>query len=617
MYIIISNFQTVDIFIKGKIIIFYKKREYMRTKYCGQIQTIDLNKKIAVCGWIYKIRNFGQFIFVDISDWTGIVQVVFQSNNDVIFKQAKKLKNNFCVQILGIVIKRKQKNCKLYTGEIEILADELNILNSSKPIPLDFTSNRDDTKLKYRYLDLRYNKIIENLKIRSNVVDLIRTFMKKKNFIDVETPILTKSTPEGARDYLVPSRNYHGKFFALPQSPQLFKQLLMISGVDRYYQIAKCFRDEDLRSDRQPEFTQIDIEASFVTSTQIRSIVEKLIKTVWSKTISSKLSKFPTISFHKSMEIYGSDKPDLRNPIKIIDVSNIFKKSNHKLFFNLNLNKKNRIALLRIPNASNLSRKKIDDYSEYSKKNGAKKLFYIKLEKIEDKYYNFQSSMKKLLNNHVINKILKKTNAKSKDILFLIADETHIVNKVLGMLRIKIGIDLKITKKSSWKPVWIVDFPMFIKDSNNCFSSMHHPFTSPKKEDEKKLHKTPELAIADSYDLVMNGYEIGGGSVRINNYNIQKKIFDILKIENKIQNKKFGFFIEALKYGAPPHAGIALGLDRIVMLLTNSKNIRDVIAFPKTTSATCLMTNSPSELNDYKLKEIGIKIIKNTFNEVT
>ncbi|AHG60068.1 aspartate--tRNA ligase [Buchnera aphidicola] len=585
----------------------------MRTQYCGKIRATHLNKIVTLCGWVHKIRNFGQFIFIDMRDLTGLVQIIFESQKNIIFKKALQLRSEFCVQITGIVRERdeKNKNFKILTGEIEILAIKLNILNIAKSLPLDYmNNNHDDSRLKYRYLDLRRFSILENLKIRNQITYLIRKFMTKKNFLDIETPILTKSTPEGARDYLVPSRNYHGKFYALPQSPQLFKQLLMIAGIDRYYQIVKCFRDEDLRSDRQPEFTQVDIEVSFMNSHKIRNLTEKLIKNIWSKIINFNLNKFPKLSFRESMKRYGSDKPDLRNPIEIIDVSNIFKNRKFILFFNINLKKNSRIALLCISGGCDLSRKKIDEYVEYVKKYDAQKLFYIKIKKNDIGLKGIDSSIKKILDEDVLKKILDKTNAKNGDILFIIADEEYIVNKSLGMLRLKLGIDLNITEKNTWKPLWIVDFPMFYKNDQGNFSSIHHPFTAIKKMDLKKLKNSPESAISDSYDLVINGYEIGGGSVRIHDVKMQKIVFDILGIKKSIQYEKFGFLIEALKYGAPPHAGIALGLDRIVMLLTNSTNIRDVIAFPKTTSAACLMTDSPSILNPVTLKELGIKIFK-------
>ncbi|AAM67860.1 aspartate--tRNA ligase [Buchnera aphidicola] len=583
----------------------------MRTKYCGNIRIIDLHKSVILCGWVHKIRNFSQFIFIDMRDWTGIVQLVFEKKNNKVFTKAVNLKNESCIQVIGIVKKRNANNNNLDTGEIEILVNKIKVFNISKNLPLDYSNNsNDDIRLKYRYLDLRRSELLENLKIRNKITHLIRIFMENKNFLDIETPFLTKSTPEGARDYLVPSRNYPGNFYALPQSPQLFKQILMISGIDKYYQIVKCFRDEDLRSDRQPEFTQIDIEASFVSSTKIRNLVETLIKKIWLKVINYNLNKFPKISFYDSMKRYGSDKPDLRNPMEIVDISDIVIEEKVASFFQINLKKKNRIALLCFGQGNKISQKKIDEYSNYVKKFGAKKLFYIKINKIENRFQDIQSSIKNILDKNTLENILRKTNAKNGNILFLLADEEKIVNKSLGMLRIKLGNDFIFFKKNTWKPVWIVDFPMFKQNSDGKFSSNHHPFTALKKNNQNKLEKNPNLAISDSYDLVINGYEIGGGSVRIHDAKIQKKVFNIIGIEKQFQREKFGFLIEALKYGPPPHAGIALGLDRIVMLLTNTNNIRDVIAFPKTTSANCLMTDSPSKLKKSILNELGINILK-------
>ncbi|CAL4323051.1 Aspartate--tRNA ligase [Buchnera aphidicola (Protaphis terricola)] len=585
----------------------------MRTKYCGNIGLIDLNKSIILSGWVNKIRNFGQFIFIDLRDYTGTIQIIFELNNSEIFQKALKLKNESCIQVTGIVKKRNIKNInsKMNTGKIEILAKKINIFNISEPLPIDYSNNNsDDIRLKYRYLDLRQSILFKNLKIRNEVTYLIRNFMTKKKFLDIETPLLTKSTPEGARDYLVPSRNHIGKFYALPQSPQLFKQLLMISGIDRYYQIVKCFRDEDLRSDRQPEFTQIDIEASFLNAKKIRNIVEQLIKKIWLKILNIHLKKFPVITYNEAIKRYGSDKPDLRNPMEIIDISDIINKIKFFDFFKINTLKNKTIALLCFSQGFKLSRKKINEYLSSINKFGINKSFYIKILKDDNNQNNIISSIKNILDKKTLNKILTKSNAKIGDVLFIVAGEENIVHKSLGKLRIKLGNDFLIFKKNIWAPLWIINFPMFKKNKLGVFSSIHHPFTAFKKNHENKFSRNLDYAMSDSYDLVINGYEIGGGSVRIHNLEIQKKVFNIIGINEKDQKEKFGFLLEALKYGAPPHAGIALGLDRIIMLLRNTDNIRDVIAFPKTTSASCPLTNAPSIIENKNLNELNININK-------
>lgn len=566
----------------------------MRTKYCGEIRLSDINKQVIVCGWVDRIRKLKKMIFINLRDQEGIIQILFDPINTINFNIAMNLKNEFCIQIIGIVQKRLSNNLNLITGNIEILAKKINILSISEELPININNiNSEKNRLKYRYLDLRHPNMIKNIKIRSHITDIIRLIMMKKKFLNIETPILTKSTPEGARDYLVPSRIHKGKYYALPQSPQIFKQLLMISGIDKYYQIVKCFRDEDLRSDRQPEFTQIDIEASFTTSKKIRNISEMIIKKLWNKILGIKLNKFPVISYYDAIKKYGSEKPDLRNPIELIDIhdiaSNIFEsftKNNNKI----------RTAALLIPNGLYVLKKNmINSYYSIIKKYQDIHPIYIKIKSIELGEKGIFSSSSTVLGIQNLIDIIKRVKAKNGDTILILSGKINITNQVLNILRIKIGKEIKIIANNIWKPIWIIDFPMFIKNDANVLLSTHHPFTAPKGYNIHQIKSNPQSIISDSYDLVINGYEIGGGSVRINNKEMQETVFQILGITPHDQNKKFGFFINALKYGTPPHAGIALGLDRISMLLTRSNNIKDVIAFPKSNSATCLMTGAPSE----------------------
>ncbi|VFP78197.1 Aspartate--tRNA ligase [Buchnera aphidicola (Cinara cuneomaculata)] len=568
----------------------------MRTKYCGKITSKDVNKIITICGWINKTRILKNMIFIDVRDNTGIIQVVFSKKYIDDFSEVLTLRNDFCIQVNGLVTLKKKPNLLNFpvsTNLIEIRAFKLFIFNKTLPIPLDYNKkNKEDIRFKFRYLDLRRDVMLKNIQIRNKVNILIRKFFSKNKFIEIETPILTKSTPEGASDYLVNSRLYPGKYYALPQSPQLFKQLLMISGIDRYYQIAKCFRDEDLRSDRQPEFTQLDIEMAFIKPCYLRKLINDLIKKLWLSIQNKKLKEIKKISYYKSLYLYGTDKPDLRNPIKFIELNHIFKDKYTNFFPWLSLYKTNRVIGINIPNGiKNISDKQITVYKKFLKKFYIHKLICIKIINIEKDLTDHNQNF----NKDILYKIFSNIKIHDGDILFIIAEEVSIANTALSALRIKIGLELKLTDLKNIYPIWIIDFPLFKIDKNNNLKSMHHPFTAPKNSSIQKnsINIDPLEVLSSAFDLVINGYEIGGGSQRIHNYKIQTEIFDILKISKKQQKEKFDFFINALKYGAPPHAGLALGLDRLTMLLTNSNTITDVIAFPKTTSATCLMTGAP------------------------
>ncbi|MCG7554386.1 aspartate--tRNA ligase [Pseudoalteromonas sp. Of11M-6] len=585
----------------------------MRSIYCGKLNKSHVDQEVELCGWINKRRDLGGLIFVDLRDREGLVQVVFDPEVEGLMDKANTLRQEFCVQIKGVVRARpeSQVNKDMATGEVEILGTGLTIINRSEPLPLDFNQqNSEERRLKYRYLDLRRLEMSDRIKMRAKASSFVRRFLDENAFLDIETPVLTKATPEGARDYLVPSRVHKGSFYALPQSPQLFKQLLMMSGFDRYYQIVKCFRDEDLRADRQPEFTQIDIETSFMSSDQVRGVTEKMIREMWQSFLDVDLGEFPVMPYSEAMSKYGSDKPDLRNPLELIDVADIVKDVEFKVLSGPANDEKGRVAVLSVPGGAQLSRKQIDEYTKFVGIYGAKGLAWMKVNDRDAGIEGVQSPIAKFLNEEVINALLERTGANTGDIILFGADKRNTVNEAMGALRLKIGLDLEITDLTKWAPLWVVDFPMFEEDDEGNLHAVHHPFTAPKGVSAAELEENPAGTLSDAYDMVLNGYEVGGGSVRIHNNEMQQAAFRILGIEESEQQEKFGFLLDALKYGTPPHAGLAFGLDRLVMLLCGTDNIRDVIAFPKTTQASCLMTDAPSPANPDALKELAISIEK-------
>ena len=585
----------------------------MRSIYCGQLNKTHVDQEVELCGWINKRRDLGGLIFVDLRDREGLVQVVFDPEVEGLMDNATKLRQEFCVQLKGVVRARpeSQVNKDMATGEVEILGTELTIINRSEPLPLDFNqTNSEERRLKYRYLDLRRLEMSDRIKLRAKASSFVRRFLDDNGFLDIETPVLTKATPEGARDYLVPSRVHKGSFYALPQSPQLFKQLLMMSGFDRYYQIVKCFRDEDLRADRQPEFTQIDLETSFMSSDQVRGMTEKMIREMWQSLLNVDLGDFPIMPYSEAMSLYGSDKPDLRNPMKLVDVADLVKDVEFNVFSGPANDEKGRVAVLTVPGGAKLSRKQLDDYTKFIGIYGAKGMAWMKVNDRDAGAEGVQSPVAKFLSEEVITQLLERTNAQTGDIILFGADKRNVVNEAMGALRLKIGVDLEITNLDSWAPLWVVDFPMFEEDDEGTLHAVHHPFTAPKDISAEELEANPAAAISDAYDMVLNGYEVGGGSVRIHNADMQEAAFRILGIDAQEQQDKFGFLLDALKYGTPPHAGLAFGLDRLVMLLCGTDNIRDVIAFPKTTQASCLLTDAPSKANSDSLTELAISVVE-------
>ena len=585
----------------------------MRTNYCGLIDTQYLNQTVTLFGWVHRRRDHGGVIFIDMRDREGLVQIVCDPDNVLAFQRAEKIRNEFVLKITGLVRPRPEGtiNTNLISGEIEVLTQSIEILNTSltPPFMMDDENLSETVRLEHRYLDLRRPQMQKNLRLRHKVTMEIRKFLDQKDFIDVETPILTKSTPEGARDYLVASRTNSGHFFALPQSPQLFKQLLMVSGFDRYYQITKCFRDEDLRADRQPEFTQIDIETSFLKEPEIMVLMEEMICNLFSNVLQIKLeSPLPRMTFSEAMLKYGSDKPDLRIPLMLTELTDAMKEVEFKVFREAAQNPGGRIAALCIPQGSKLSRKEIDDYTNFVGIYGAKGLAYIKVNSLEKGLEGLQSPILKFLPEETVKIILERTAANDGDLIFFGAGKLKIVNESLGALRVKIGQDLGLIEPG-WKPLWVIDFPMFERnEDDNRWQALHHPFTSPADGHEDLLETDPGKALSKAFDMILNGSEIGGGSVRIHRRDIQLKVFHALNIEISEAKEKFGFLLEALQYGAPPHGGIAFGVDRIVTLMAGEESIRDVIAFPKTQRAQCLLTQAPSLVAEKQLQELHLRL---------
>ena len=583
----------------------------MRSHYCGQLNESLEGQEITLCGWVHRRRDHGGVIFLDIRDRDGLAQVVFDPDRAESFAAADRVRSEYVVKITGKVRLRPAgaTNANMASGMIEVLGYELEVLNESEtpPFPLnEFSDVGEETRLRYRFLDLRRPEMAEKLRLRSRMTTSIRRFLDENGFLDVETPILTRATPEGARDYLVPSRTHAGSFFALPQSPQLFKQLLMVAGFDRYYQIAKCFRDEDLRADRQPEFTQIDIETSFLDEKEIMGLTEQMIRNLFKEVLGLEFGDFPHMTFEEAMRRYGSDKPDLRNPLELVDVADQLKEVDFKVFSGPANDPKCRIAALRVPGGASMPRKQIDDYTKFVGIYGAKGLAYIKVNERAAGVDGLQSPIVKNIPLENLNAILDRVGAVDGDIVFFGADKAKIVSEALGALRIKLGHDLKLLT-CEWAPMWVVDFPMFEENDDGSFSALHHPFTAPKCTPQE-LEANPAGALSRAYDMVLNGTELGGGSIRIHRKEMQQSVFRLLGIDEAEQEEKFGFLLDALKYGAPPHGGLAFGLDRLVMLMTGAQSIREVIAFPKTQSAADVMTQAPGVVDAKALRELHIRL---------
>lgn len=585
----------------------------MRSQYCGLVDESRLGQEVTLCGWVNKRRDHGGVIFVDLRDREGLVQVVFDPDRPEIFTIAEQIRNEYVLQVTGTVRDRPEGtiNDDLKSGKIEVLATELVVLNGSEtpPFQLDDDDVNEDSRLRYRYVDLRRPVMQQRMQLRAKTTGFIRRFLEDHGFLDIETPMLTKATPEGARDYLVPSRTHAGSFFALPQSPQIFKQLLMMSGMDRYYQIVRCFRDEDLRADRQPEFTQLDIETSFIDETEIMGLMEQMVRDMFSELLGESLAEsFPQMTYAEAISRYGSDKPDLRIPLELVDIGDLLKDVEFKVFSAPANDAAGRVAALRLPEGAQLSRKDIDGYTKFVGRYGARGLAYIKVNELSKGVVGLQSPILKFLPDQVALEIMDRTGAADGDLVFFGADKAKIVNESLGALRVQLGHDRGLVA-DGWAPLWVIDFPMFEwDDGGKRWQALHHPFTAPSTEDPEALKGEPGEMLSRAYDMVLNGTELGGGSMRIHRPEMQKAVFKLLGISDEEAESKFGFLTTALHYGCPPHGGIAFGLDRLVMLMTGAHSIRDVMAFPKTQTAHCPLTNAPAEVSDRQLKELSIRL---------
>ena len=583
----------------------------MRSHFCGELNESNVDQEVILCGWVHRRRDHGGVIFLDVRDREGIAQVVFDPDSEKSFAIAEGLRNEFVILVKGSVRLRPDGtiNEEMPTGRIEVLGRHIEVLNASATPPMqldEYAEVGEDVRLLYRYIDLRRPEMASRLRFRSKVVNTIRNFLDSNGFLDIETPLLTKATPEGARDYLVPSRTHPNKFFALPQSPQLFKQILMASGMDRYYQIAKCFRDEDLRADRQPEFTQIDVETSFMDEDHIMEIMESMISHTFKSLLELDLGKFPRITHSEALRRYGSDKPDLRIDLEFVDIADLMKSVEFKVFSGPANDDNSRVVALRVPGGGSLSRKVIDDYTEFVSVYGAKGLAWIKINDLSKGMDGLQSPILKFIGADVTKSLVNKLSAETGDIIFFGADKTKVVNEAIGALRLKVAEDLNLINEG-WAPLWVVDFPMFEEDSTGNLTSLHHPFTAPAC-DVEALKANPAKALSRAYDMVLNGTELGGGSIRINRPEMQQSVFNVLGIDDSEAQEKFGFLLKALSYGCPPHGGIAFGLDRLIMLMTGSNSIREVIAFPKTQSASCPLTEAPGVVSPKQLRELNIRL---------